>query len=160
VGSPSPSAPTPATAAERRVRADHAALLDGVAACADAVASSWPEWTPSGPTDGSTADRATTTRDRVVPPLRTLLAERGLLDACRATLADALDATGTELPATPVAAPPYVAVTSVGPVLRATLPAGRLVLTLGVFEVERAADGPPAYVRRGSGGVDVTAELR
>jgi hypothetical protein len=154
----SPSTPTPAPAAERRVRTNHAALLDGVAASADAVASTWPERT-LGPADGSAAVPATTDRDRLVPPLRVLLAERGLLEACTAALVDAVDATGDELAATPVAAPPYVAVTSVGPVLRATLPAGRLVVTLGAFAVARPDDGPPVYVR-GSGGVDVAAELR
>jgi hypothetical protein len=43
--------------------------------------------------------------------------------------------------------PPYLAVTSRGPVLRATLPEGRLVVVVGVFTVER--HGQRRYVRAG-----------
>jgi hypothetical protein len=55
--------------------------------------------------------------------------------------AAAAAAAGGQLQAEPVAAPPYVAVTSVGPVLRATLPGGRLVVTVRVFAVERGSEG-------------------
>ena len=96
----------------------HTDLLDAVLACADVVADSW---------DGdATPDRA------------------GVLDRLPAVLAEAVDALGAELPAQPVAAPPYVAITSVGPVLRATLDAGRLVVTIHAFGIEC---DPTRYVR-------------
>jgi hypothetical protein len=60
------------------------------------------------------------------------------------------------MPAPPVAAPPYVVVTSEGVVLRATIPDGRLVVTLRVFDVERGAE--TRYVRRST--VDVSVERR
>jgi hypothetical protein len=53
---------------------------------------------------------------------------------------------GGRLQADPVPAPPYVVVTSVGPLLRATLEAGRLVVTVRAFRVERG-DGGTRYVR-------------
>ncbi|WP_336344475.1 hypothetical protein [Halalkalicoccus ordinarius] len=51
-----------------------------------------------------------------------------------------------------MAAPPYVTVTSRGPVLRATLSSGRLVVRIVLFDVER---DPVRYVRRGGRPEDV-----
>ncbi len=103
--------------------------------CAERVSAAWPE---RGPTD----------RDQVVEPLRAVLSEAGLLSAYPSVLAECVAAAGGELRAEPVPAPPYVVVTGVGPVLRATLDAGRLVVTLAVLDVEReAGDGRPRYVR-------------
>lgn len=108
---------------------DRRAVVEATIECADAVAASWPEgWT--------------TDRDRVVDPLRTALAEAGLLGAYPSVLAECVGSAGGELRAEPVPHPPYVVVTTRGPVLRATLSPGRLVVTLSVFEVERSADGP------------------
>lgn len=101
---------------------DHGDVLVGVGACADAVADSW---------DGATTDDGSLLADG----LESCLAASGTLDALPGLLAAAVGAAGGRLSAEPVAAPPYVAVTSRGPVLRATLDGGRLVLTLAVFRV-------------------------
>ncbi|MEF8840838.1 MAG: hypothetical protein V5A62_04340 [Haloarculaceae archaeon] len=109
--------------------------VEATVECAGCVAAAWP-------------GAETTDRERVVDPLRAALSEAGLLGAYPSVLVECVAAAGGELRAEPVAAPPYVTVTSVGPVLRATLDGGRLVVTLGVFDVEReAGDGRPRYVR-------------
>jgi hypothetical protein len=79
----------------------------------------------------------TTDRDRVVAPMRRGLESAGTLSRFPQLLASTAAALGETLSASPVAAPPYVVVTSVGPVLRATLSRDRLVVTLRVFEVQR-----------------------
>ena len=61
-------------------------------------------------------------------------------------LAGAVSAVGEQLQARPVAGPPYVVVTSEGLLLRATLPGGRLVVTVAAFALER---DPRRYVRVG-----------
>lgn len=60
-------------------------------------------------------------------------------------LVGAVDAAGYSLSARPVADPPYVVATSRGPMLRATLSDGRLVVLFGTFAVERG--DPNRYVR-------------
>jgi len=120
----------------RRIRTDHPSIVDGIDACADAVAARW--------------DTARTTdSEAVADGLHRALAEAGVLEALSRVLADAVDATGYELRATPVPAPPYVVVTSRGPMLRATIDPGRLVIRFDVFEVVRdpAPDRPPSYRR-------------
>ena len=109
----------------------HGELLETVLACADGVAASW---------DGD----ATTDRERVVEPFEQALDERGVTDRLPTLLAGVVDTLGEDLSAQPVAAPPYLAVTSVGPVLRATLADARLVVTIRVFAIER---DPTRYVR-------------
>lgn len=126
-----------AGAARRRIETEHGETLAAVRGCAEAVAASWD--------DERTADRAA-----VVDPFEAALSESGTLAALPAVLESAVAATGRDLQAEPVAAPPYVAITSVGPVLRATLPDGRLVVTLRTFAVERP-DSQPAD-GSGSGG--------
>ncbi|WP_117595195.1 hypothetical protein [Haloprofundus halophilus] len=114
-----------------RVRAhlvsEESDLLAGIVDCADAVAAGWPE-------------RTTTDRSNVVPPFETVLARAGITDQLPSLLARCVDAAGYDLAAPPVAAPPYVVVTATGPMLRATLEPGRLVVSLRVFEVERGED--------------------
>ena len=123
----------------------HADLLDTVLACADAVADSW---------DGA----VTTDRAAVVDPFQRALDRAGVLDRLPAALAGAVDALNEELPAQPVAAPPYVTITNVGPVLRATLDSERLVVTIHAFAVER---DPTRYVRGPADPADALAvELR
>ncbi len=122
----------PSRAARRRIRRDHATVLEGIDACADRVAASW---------DGDAA----TDRADVVDPLRAELESMGVLARLPDVLVDAVDATGHALPASPVAAPPYVAVTSRGPVLRATIDPGRLVVRVDAFEVVR--ESTPRYRR-------------
>ena len=78
-----------------------------------------------------------------------------VLAAFPAVLRECVAAAGGQLRAEPVAAPPYVVVTSVGPVLRATLDEGRLVVTLRVFAVERPDALGAWYVRRGQSAADV-----
>lgn len=124
-------APDPAALARRRVLDAHAETVEAVLDCADSVADSW-----DGP--------ATTDPEEVTAPLRAELDARGVWARLPDVLADAVGAAGFSLPASPVAAPPYVAATSRGPVLRATLPEGRLVLVVRAFAVER---DPTRYVR-------------
>lgn len=121
-------------ATEACVRSEHE-VLAAIDACADEVCATW---------------KGDSTRDSraIVDPLRTRLAERGVLDRLPDVLADAVEATGYDLPATPVALPPYVVVTSRGPVLRATIDPGRLVIRFDAFEVVRSPDRPVRYRRR------------
>jgi hypothetical protein len=122
-------------AAREHLLTDRRAVVEETVERAGRVASSWPG---EGATD----------RELVVEPFRAVLSEAGLLAAYPSVLAECVAAAGGELRAEPVPAPPYVTVTSVGPVLRATLDGGRLVVTLAVFDVWRdAGDGRPRYVR-------------
>jgi hypothetical protein len=121
-------------AAREHLLTDRRGVVEATVECAERVAAAWP-------------GTGTTDREQVVEPLRAVLSEAGLLGAYPSVLAECVAAAGGELRAEPVAAPPYVTVTSVGPVLRATLDAGRFVVTLAVFDVERGAgDGRPRYV--------------
>lgn len=125
--------------AERAVRSHlaetRAGLLRTVAACADRAADGW--------------DRAPTDGRAVADALGDELAAAGVLERCPGVLEDAAAAAGHQLAADPVPAPPYVTVTGLGPVLRAPLPRGRLVVTVEAFAVERGGPSePPRYVRR------------
>jgi len=125
----------PADEAPGRVRerllADHAATIDAVLECADAAA-----WELD---DGARCDGTA-----LAAEIEATLERRGILGILPGVLVDAVTATGRELAATPVPAPPYVAITSRGPVLRATLADGRLVVTIEAFAAQR---DPPRYVR-------------
>jgi hypothetical protein len=125
---------------------EHAALVTRLDDCADRVAAAW---------DAPPTDRAA-----VVEPLRAVLAESAALDALPAALAGAVEAAGYELRARPVAAPPYVAVTSAGPVCRATVADGRLVVTFELFAVDRSTDEPTYRRRDCSPAESVVVELR
>ena len=115
----------------RAVLDDHESLLETILDCADGVAASWD-------------DEGTTERRCVVEPFENALAEHDVTGRLPALLTDAVAALGEELPAEPVAAPPYLTITSVGPVLRATLADARLVMTIRSFVIER---DPTRYVR-------------
>lgn len=130
-------------AAGEYVRREHADVLDPVATCADTVAASW-DCT-------QTADASTVSNG-----LEGALSEAGVLESLPGVLAGAVAAAGGELQATPVAAPPYVVVTSRGPILRATLDGGRLVIRLAVFEVTSGG----RYERAPAEGVAVDVEVR
>ncbi|MFD1645788.1 hypothetical protein [Haloarchaeobius litoreus] len=136
--------------AARRARGhvldEHAALLTRLGDCADRVAAAWE--TP--PTD----------RAAVVEPLRAVLTESGALDALPGLLGGAVEAAGYELQASPVAAPPYVAVTSIGPVCRATVADGRLVVTFELFELDRSGVEPTYHRRDCPPEESVEVELR
>lgn len=120
-----------------RILADHRRTVEGVLSAADAVADGW---------DGEAA----ADRSAVVDPLRSELARRGLDDRLVVLLVDAVGAAGRELRADPVPAPPYLAVTSRGPVCRATLADGRLVVAVRAFRVERSGNEGSRSPRRGA----------
>ncbi|SIR89077.1 hypothetical protein [Natronorubrum thiooxidans] len=127
----------PVRDARRRIEDEHAAIIEGIAHCAEQVAEPW--------------DTARTTdSDAVSERLRSALEATGLLEQLPLVLADVVAAMGYELRAQPVPAPPYVVVTSRGPILRATIEPGRLVVRFDAFEVVRDDDPeqPPAYRRR------------
>lgn len=86
--------------------------------------------------------------------LTAALEDAGVTAHLPRVLADLVTVVGRDLSATPVAGPPYVVVSGRGPVVRATLSDGRLVVCLAVFAVERG----PTYRRRD--GVVVDAALR
>lgn len=133
----------PETRAREHVLENHEDVVVRVLAAADAVADDW-----STLADGR---RATPERDAVLAPLRTALDRSGVLGRLPEVLTGAVEAAGYRLSATPVAAPPYVAVTSTGPVLRGTVADGRLVLSVDCFEVVRDADLPGADFSRTAG---------
>jgi hypothetical protein len=109
----------------RRILADHretvAAVLDTGAAVASGI-EGWP----------------VTDAEQIRQPLDTRLRERDLLGPVLALLATGADALDAEIQGQPVTAPPYLVVTSRGPLCRGTLTDGRrLVVELGLFAVER-----------------------
>jgi hypothetical protein len=122
----------PATAAREQVLSEGRETVAAVLRRADEVAATW---------DGDAA----TDRAAVVGPLSRRLTDAGLLARCSDLLDGAVAATELSLAASPVPAPPYVVVTSRGPVLRGTTDAGRLVVEIRAFAVER--DGGIRYVR-------------
>jgi hypothetical protein len=105
-----------------RLLESHRPTLQRVYDCADVVSSGW-------------SDDRPTDRTEVVPPFRALLRKASALEALAVAWAESLTYAGYELPARPVPNPPYVVVTSVGVVLRATVSEGRLVATLRTFDV-------------------------
>jgi hypothetical protein len=70
----------------------------------------------------------------------TRLREAGVWTTLPGVLAGCVRAFGRELSATPVPAPPYVAPTATGVVLRATVDGGRLVVSVDALTVERGGD--------------------
>lgn len=150
----------PAAAAKEHLLETRTATLEAVLDAADTVATGDPTGSddPTGAAAAGTPDAtassgaagwlrlddgrlATPDRDALVPVFRAVLDERGILGGLPELLAEAVEAAGYDLPATPVPAPPYVAVTSTGPVLRATVEDGRLVVRIDCFEVVRGVDG-------------------
>ncbi|MFB6361371.1 MAG: hypothetical protein ABEH59_08635 [Halobacteriales archaeon] len=122
------------TAIRRFILEEHAETIAAVHTAADAVTADW-----------STA--TTTDRSAIVPKYRERLEQAELLAQFPAVLTGAADAADLTLRARPVAAPPYVIVTSTGPILRATAETGRLVIAVRCFDIER---GDPTRYRRAS----------
>ena len=116
------------------VLGSHHETLVAVLQCADSVAPGRDR--AAGVTDGR----------RLAANLERELRGEGVLRAFPNLLSGGAAAAGYQLPATPVAAPPYVAVTSVGPVARATIGNRRLVIAVEAFGVERGERAQ--YVRR------------
>lgn len=135
---PRGDADPPEAVVRERLRAEHRPFLDAVATAASRTAERW---------DGeSTGDRTA-----VVEPFERVLRQTGTLDVAPVALATAVGAAGGQLQADPVPAPPYVAVTSRGVVLRATTDVGRVVVTVATFAVAR---DPARYVHRDRDGDD------
>lgn len=147
----------PAAAARERLLTEHGETLEAVLDAADAVATGDPEGASHATGEGDARSRspgpnaagwyrlddgrlATPDRDTLVPVFRAMLDDRGVLGKLPNLLAAAVDAAGYELPAAPVPAPPYVAMASTGPVLRATVADGRLVVNIDCFEVVRGGE--------------------
>ncbi|WP_168215867.1 hypothetical protein [Halorussus ruber] len=128
---PAASDRNPAASARNHVLESNAETVEAVLECADSVAEEW---------DGEAA----TGRDAVADSLRAQLEAEEVWSQLPDVLAGAVRAAGGSLSATPVAAPPYVVATSRGPMLRATLDGGRLVVLFHVFDV---ADGDEAAIR-------------
>lgn len=105
-------------------------VVDAVRECAAAAATDATD--DAGRTDTSAVRRGIESRLRSV----------GVWGDLPSVLAGCVERTGRRLRATPVAAPPYVAPTATGVVLRATLDGGRLVVAVDALSVERErADG-------------------
>ena len=112
--------------ARRHVLGAHADLLGTTLDCAAAVASGFDETVDGAPATGDSR----LARDG----LRTVLDRSGVVDGLAAALPGIVDAAGATMGASPVPAPPYVAVTSSGPVARATLGPRRLVVRIDAYE--------------------------
>lgn len=96
------------------------AFPDVLAALEDAVASATADWPAAGVHDGG----------RVRTAIRTALQRSGVGERLPQILESSITELDASLPAAPVAAPPYVVVTSEGVLLRATLADARLVIHL------------------------------
>lgn len=123
-----------------RLRAEHGEVVSEIDRAADHVADTWP------------AD-CVSDRQAVVPPMRAVLTSSGVFARLPTVLVDLVDYAGYDLPADPVAAPPYVVITSRGPLLRATLPPGRLLVRFDTFEIHK--DRNAGYQRTNGVSIDV-----
>lgn len=136
----------PELAVRRYVLSEHMETVTSLLRCTDSVAESWNnEATADGTNATTDGERSTTDREAVVEPFSHELRESGLLAEFPTILSGAVSAGGFSMQATPVPAPPYVAITTRGPVLRAAVSAGRLVISFRVFDVVR--DDKVRYVR-------------
>lgn len=122
--------PVDVTAVRDAVLAEHGDLVETALSAADDVDDRF-----DGPyTDGQA----------LATSLSRALNEAGIHEHFPTVITTAIEATDLSLAADPVAAPPYVAITSRGPVLRGPTSDGRLVVTILAFAVER---DPRQYVR-------------
>lgn len=142
VADPSRTTPRIEANVERALHADHAWLPEAVATAAREVLAGGVTGAAADSPDGDRVegDAGQPRRGRPASPsapLRSALADAGVLDRCPAVLAALVDAAGFELPFEPAAAPPYVVVTSEGLLLRATVATGRLVVAVRAVEVRR-----------------------
>lgn len=124
--------PTSETAISRFVTSRHEPFLTDIESAATAVTESWEcDWV-----DDPSA---------IVDPLGCELDRRNVIDRCPRVIEDVLSELGSRPFAPIVAAPPYVVVTSRGPMLRATLDECRIILLIRVFSVDTG--GPVRYER-------------
>ncbi len=90
-------------------------------------------------------------------PLNALLAKRELPEELLAMLHTGAAAIDESVAGTPVPAPPYLVVTSVGPVCRATLSDGRrLVVSFRLFDIDRR----PVWYRFADPDVETCLDVR
>ena len=108
---------------------EHRDVVEAVRDCAVAAAEA--ETDDSGRSETAAIRRGTEAR----------LREAGVWTTLPGVLAGCVRAFGRELRATPVPAPPYVAPTATGVVLRATVDGGRLVVSVDARSVDRDRDG-------------------
>lgn len=109
------------SAIEAHIQEAHPGVLDAVAAAAATASSDWPA-------DGVSSGRV------VREQFDQALTAHGVRPDLVEVLKGAVGATGQSLQSSPVPAPPYVVVTSLGVCLRATLEDVRLVVELRAFE--------------------------
>lgn len=107
------------------VERTHGDTVAAVGECAASVCAAW---------DGTEVDDPRA----VKRPLQAVLEHTNTLEELATVLEDVLAQLGHDPPAAIVPSPPYVVVTSTGPVLRTTLPDGRLVISFDVFSVTAA----------------------
>lgn len=115
------------------IRQRHQQLLSDVRASADDVVEA---------TDGEVLSG----REAVIEPLRSALETREAWQRLPTVLETATTAADITLPADPVAAPPYLALTGEGPVLRGVIDPGRMVIRMKLFIRKDQKSGH--YVRR------------
>lgn len=109
-----------------RVLTEHRDVVEATLACAGRAATDLPD-----PAD----------RDAVVEALERELRDVDIHEAYVGLLRDVVQAAGFALPSEPVPSPPYVVVTGRGVLLRATVEAGRIVILLRGFRLDREAGG-------------------
>lgn len=118
-------------AARTQLVGRHRETLLGVVELGRAVTNEWQ------------TDRVTDPEE-ITEPLERLVDASNLGPSLLELLVDASQTIGGRLDGRPVPAPPYLLLTSRGPLCRGTLGDGRrVVVTLDLFEVKR---NPPAYV--------------
>lgn len=105
----------------RHIEGQFGETLDAIRDAAACASSGWPA---QGARDGH----------EVRARLRAELTDSGLRDRLIPVLEAAVEVAGGRLGVTPVPRPPYVVVTSLGVLLRATLGERRLVVELAVYE--------------------------
>jgi hypothetical protein len=126
-------------AARERVLAEHRDVLEATVDAADAVAAdpgvleATVDAADAVAADPGALAEGATLRRR----LRERLAGRDLLARYPGVLRTAVAAAGCDLAADPVPAPPYVVVTSTGPLLRGSTATGRLLVAVRTFSVRR-----------------------
>ena len=108
---------------ETHVRETFSGTLTAIETAVQEATTGWP---PGGVTDAS----------RVRRDIRRALAESGFHRSLPRILESAIGELDASIPARPVAAPPYVVVTSEGVLLRATLADARLVIRIQVVAEE------------------------
>ncbi|MGM0606671.1 MAG: hypothetical protein ACQETB_13500, partial [Halobacteriota archaeon] len=131
---------------ESRCLHAHGETISAIERCADALVSEW---------DRDDCGRPyTTDRSAIIQQLPAVLDRAGVPAALCELLVDVTGAIGADLPATPTPTPPYVVVSSTGPMVRATIPAGRLVVQFELFAIDRS-DGEVRFVRTRKSGRDL-----